>query len=103
MVSANGSIDQALGLAHNIPFLVGNITLYLQVHVLCTPSYNILLGHPFDVLTQSIICNYVDENQIITIINLNTGWKVTILTIPHGSFHFADQRVKKEPAQPQDF
>jgi len=73
MVSANGSIDQALGLAHNVPFLVGDITLYLQVHVLHAPSYNILLGHPFDVLTQSIIRNYVDKNQTITIIDLNTG------------------------------
>jgi hypothetical protein len=34
MMSANGSIDQSLGLACNVPFLVGDITLYLQVHIL---------------------------------------------------------------------
>ena len=90
MVSANGGIDQALRLACNVPFLVSNITLYLQVHVLCAPSYDILLGCPFNILTQSIIRNYMDKNQIITIIDLNTGQKVTILTILCGSFHFAD-------------
>ena len=44
MMSANGGIDQSLGLACNIPFLIGDITLYLQVHVLCNPAYDILLG-----------------------------------------------------------
>jgi len=97
MVSVNGSIDQALRLACNVPFLVSNITLYLQVHILCTPSYNILLGHPFDILTQSIIHNYADENQTITIIDPNTSWKATIPTIPRGSFRFADRHAKKEP------
>jgi len=90
MVSTNGSIDQALGLACNVLFLVSDITLYLQIHVLCALSYNILLGHPFNVLTQSIVRNYADENQIITIIDLNTGQKATIPTIPCGSFCFAD-------------
>jgi hypothetical protein len=44
MMSANGGIDQSLGLARNVPFLIGNITLYLQIHVLRNPTYNILLG-----------------------------------------------------------
>jgi hypothetical protein len=34
MMSANGGIDQSLGLSRNVPFLVGDITVYLQVHVL---------------------------------------------------------------------
>ena len=33
MVSANGGVNQSLGLACNIPFLVSNITLYLRVHI----------------------------------------------------------------------
>ena len=103
MVSANSGIDQALGLAYNILFLVSNITLYLQIYILHAPSYDILLGHPFNILTQSIIHNYMDKNQIITIIDLNIGQKATILTIPHGSFHFVDQHAKKEPTQAQDF
>ncbi len=44
MVSVNGGINQSLSLARNIPFLVGEITLYLQVHILSSPAYDILLG-----------------------------------------------------------
>ena len=44
MISANGGINKALGLARNVPFCIGDITLYLQVHVLRNPAYDILLG-----------------------------------------------------------
>ena len=86
MMSANSEIDQSLSLACNVPFLVGDITLYLQVHVLRNPAYNILLGQPFDVLTRSVVQNYLDENQTVTILDPNTGKKATVPTIPHGSF-----------------
>ena len=102
MMSANGGIDQSLGLARNVPFVVGDITVYLQVHILRNPAYDILLGRPFDVLTQSIVQNFADENQTIMIIDLNTRRKATILTIPQGSFRFADRRLKKNLAK-QDF
>jgi hypothetical protein len=96
MMSMNGGVDQLLGLARNVPFLVGDITLYLQVHILRAPAYDILLGRPFDILTQSIIRNYADENQTITIIDPNTNRKATVLTIPCGSFKFADRHIKKQ-------
>ncbi|KAG5347717.1 hypothetical protein C0989_011514, partial [Termitomyces sp. Mn162] len=51
MQSANGTMDQLLGLAHNIPCTIGDITIYLQIHVLWSPTYDILLGRSFDVLT----------------------------------------------------
>ena len=86
MVSVNSGVDQSLGLACNIPFLVGTITLYLQVHVLHAPAYDILLGCPFNVLTQSIIRNFSDKNQTITILNPNTGQKATVLTILCSTF-----------------
>jgi len=44
MQSANGIIDKSVGLAHNIPCHFGDITLYLQIHVICNPAYNILMG-----------------------------------------------------------
>jgi hypothetical protein len=44
MVSVNGGVDQSLGLAKNIPFKISEIMVYLQVHVLCQPAYDILLG-----------------------------------------------------------
>ena len=55
MMSANGGVDQSLGLARNVPFVVGDITIYLQVHILRNLAYDILLGWPFDVLTQFIV------------------------------------------------
>jgi hypothetical protein len=102
MMSANGGVDQSLGLARNVPFLVGDITLYLQIHVLRAPAYDILLGRPFDVLTQSVVRNYANENQTVTIKDPNTGRKATVPTIARGSFRFADRRPKKSPEQ-QDF
>ena len=101
-MSANGGVDQSLGLAQNVPFVVEDITVCLQIHILRNPAYDILLGRPFDILTQSIIQNFADENQTITIIDPNTRRKATIPTIPQGSFRFADRRPKKNPAE-QDF
>lgn len=45
MMSANGLSDMTLGIARNISFTVGEITLYIQFHILQSPVYNILLGH----------------------------------------------------------
>ena len=84
MQSANGIINKSLGLARNIPCRVSDITLYLQIHVICDPTYDILMGRPFDVLTQSIIRNYVNKDQTITIHNPNSGEVTTIPTIPRG-------------------
>ena len=33
MQSANGEIDETLGLAQNVPIQIGEITLYLQFHI----------------------------------------------------------------------
>src|ERR1700677_2427774 len=57
MQLANGSIDQSLGLARNVPCKLGPITLYLQIHVIRNPAYDILLGQPFDILTESTVQN----------------------------------------------
>jgi hypothetical protein len=105
MVSANGGIDQSLGLARNVPFIIGNLTLYLQVHVLRDPAYDILLGRPFDVLTQSVVRNFSNEDQTITILDPNTGKRATVPTIPRGTFRFAQRRTPQHKckAQQQDF
>ena len=84
MESANGSFDWSLGLARNVPFLIGTITLYLQVHVIRSPSYEILLGRPFDVLTESVVRNFTNEDQTITITDPNTGKQCTIPTFARG-------------------
>jgi hypothetical protein len=82
MQSANGGIDHSLGLAHNVPCEISNITLYMQIHIIRNPAYDILLRCPFDVLTESVIQNYRNEAQTITIRNLNSSCTATIPTIP---------------------
>jgi hypothetical protein len=99
MVSANGGVDQLLGLVCNVSFLVGNITLYLQVHILRSPAYDILLGRPFDILTQSVVCNYRNENQTITIKDPNSGKSATIPTVARGSHRFAERRARTHQQQ----
>jgi len=94
MESANGTFDWSLGLARNVPFLIGAVTLYLQVHVIRSPSYEVLLGRPFDVLTESIIRNYTNEDQTITMTDPNTGKQCTIPTFARGT---NKAQVKEQP------
>ncbi|KAF7328559.1 hypothetical protein MVEN_02543600 [Mycena venus] len=84
MQSSNGSITPSLGLARNVPFRIGDITLYLQVHVVRNTAYDVLLGRPFDVLTQSIVRNFANEDQTITICDPNSGKLATVPTVPRG-------------------
>ena len=101
MQSANSEIDEMLGLAQNVPIQIGEITLYLQFHIVRNPTYNILLGRPFDVLVESIIRNFKNESQTVTIHDLNTGKTVMVLTFmcgthPHTcrlSLDFCDLRI----------
>jgi hypothetical protein len=102
MVSANRGIDQSLGLAKNVPFKIGEIMVYLQVHVLRQPAYDILLGRPFDVLMESVVVNYSNKNQTITILGPNTRHKVTIPTVKHGSYRFSE-KCKQHAAKAADF
>src|SRR5215475_9185348 len=89
MESANRAREKSLGLSRNVPFTIGPMTLYLQVHVLQSPAYNILLGRPFNVLTQSVIRNFANADQTITIQDLNTGQVAIIPMIPQGKLkHF---------------
>jgi hypothetical protein len=85
MESANGTFDWSLGLARNVTFLIGTITLYLQVHIIRSPSYEILLGRPFDVLTESVIRNFNNEDQTITISDPNTDSQCTVPTFARGT------------------
>ncbi|KAI0964673.1 hypothetical protein AcW1_001441 [Taiwanofungus camphoratus] len=96
MQSANGSIDRSLGLVRNVSFQVGDIVLYLQMHVIRNPSYDILLGRPFDVITESVVKNFGNEEQTITIVCPNTSKVATIPTMPRG--HFEDLRNQGEVA-----
>ena len=83
MQSVNGQINHSIGLARNVPFMIGDIPFYLQVHILHVPVYDILLGHPFDILTKSVVQNFSNEQQSITIKDLNSDQVMTVPTCAH--------------------
>jgi hypothetical protein len=60
----------------------------LQIHVIWSPAYDILLGRPFDVLTESMVKNFANEDQTITIVDPNSRRTATIPTIPRGPPRF---------------
>ena len=91
MQSANGNTDWSLGLARNVPFTIGSVTLYMQVHIIGSPAYDILLGRPFDILTESIVRNFANEDQTVTITDPNTGKRYTVPTFARGRGHLFDQ------------
>ena len=80
MQSANGEIDEMLGLMRNVPIQISKIMLYFQFHIMRNPAYDILLGRPFDVLVESIVCNFENESQTVTIHDPNTGKTATVPT-----------------------
>jgi len=101
MVSANGNVNPSLGLARNVPFQIGSITFYMQVHVVRAASYEILLGRPFDILTESIVRNFANQDQTITIRDPNTGRRSTVPTLArtqkgHVCPHQHDKRNRED-------
>jgi hypothetical protein len=99
MESANGEVDESLGLARNVPFSIGPVTLFLQLHVVRSPAYDILLGRPFDVLTQSVIKNYQNEDMTLTIEDPNAHKVCTIPTLRRGPPRYSMKPTDKQ----QDF
>jgi hypothetical protein len=73
MESANRALEPTLGLAKNVPLIFGHIVVYLQVHIIREPAYKVLLGRPFDSVTESLVKNEKDGSQILTLTDPNTG------------------------------
>ena len=67
MQGANCSLEKTLGLAKNVPFWFGHITVYLQVHVIEKPAYKVLLGRPFNTITKSVVRNDRGGGQSINV------------------------------------
>ncbi|KXN90265.1 hypothetical protein AN958_04573 [Leucoagaricus sp. SymC.cos] len=84
MQSMNRQIMKTCGLAKNIHFNFGNITIYLQVHVMEQAPYRVLLDRPFDVITKSRISNSTERYQFISITDPNTGEHTLLSTYPQG-------------------
>lgn len=99
MQSANKQIEPTEGLAKNVPFEFNEITVYLQVHIIRNAAYKVLLGRPWEVLTQSKVENFSDGSQFVTLTDPVTGEKSmmrshdrgqppTILKRPQGEIPF---------------
>ncbi|KXN89045.1 hypothetical protein AN958_06396 [Leucoagaricus sp. SymC.cos] len=82
--SVNGQITKTCGLAKNVSFNFGNVTIHLQVHVIEQAPYRVLLGRPFDVITESQIINSTEGHQFISITDPNTGECTSLSTCPQG-------------------
>lgn len=97
MQSANGNCNLSLGLARNVPFLIESFTFYLQVHIIQSPAYEVLLGRPFDILTESVVRNYGNEDQTITITDPNTHKRLTVPTLPRSTRMLTKVCIPKNP------
>ena len=84
MQSANKQIERTLGLARNVPFKFGVITVYLQVHIINSAAYKVLLGRPFDALTQSGYQNNISGGMTMTIKCPNSSKRGTFITYTRG-------------------
>ena len=57
MQSVNGSLSRTCELARNVPFTLEGVTVLLQVHIMEKAPYTVLLGWPFDSITESRVIN----------------------------------------------
>src|SRR6266446_6734310 len=96
MQSAQGHVEPTLGLATDVPFTFGDLTVMLQVHIINKPSYKILLGQPFDALTRSTIQNEKDGSQMVTIIDLASDHRIVLPTYPRNQ---GTSRAVKEDSE----
>jgi hypothetical protein len=99
MESANKTLSKTLGLAKNVPFLFGTITAYLQVHVVESAAYKVLLGRPFDIITESLVKNAKDGSQSVTLTDPNTGERCVMHTHERGKVPTVLQRHFKPDFQ----
>ena len=99
MESANKTLEKTLGLAKNVPFVFGTITVYLQVHVIERAAYKVLLGRPFDTITESEVKNSKDGSQSLTLTDLNTGERCVMNTHERGKPPTVLQRPVRQDFQ----
>ena len=95
--SANRSVEKTLGLAKNMPFICGGITVYLQVHIMSSLAYKVLLGQLFDIITESLVENEKDSSQTLMLTDLNTGEQCVMHTYERGKVpEILKQAVKQD-------
>lgn len=97
--SANGGIERSLGMCRHVPFMVGGITIYLQVHVVPGAMYNILLGRPFMILVEAVLKDYQDGGQTLELKDPNSDLTIAIPTHGRGcpQFTAGSMQVSRAP------
>lgn len=105
MQSANGGVEKTCGLARNVPFIFGDVVVYLQVHILKRAPYKCLLGRPFEILTESVFASKRDGEVSLTLTDPFTGARCTIPTYARGSIQgkMAEKEAQGPSSKPQDF
>ncbi|KAJ8454616.1 hypothetical protein ONZ45_g19236 [Pleurotus djamor] len=80
MEAANHTTNKTKGLARNVRARIGNIQFYLQIQVVESAPYDILLGRPFHCLLSAVTTDYPNGRQDITITDPNSDRRLTIPT-----------------------
>jgi len=83
MESANGSRDRIMGLLPNLRVVIGECDFYLQVQVIESASFEMLLGRPFFTLAQASTRHFFSGDSHITLLDPNSAKAVTLPTRPH--------------------
>jgi len=84
MESASNHVERTLGVARNVPFDIGPVKLFLQVHILENPPYRVLLGKPFETLAATVIQTYEDGSSEIVVKDPNTKRIAVVPTYKRG-------------------
>ncbi|KIK52613.1 hypothetical protein GYMLUDRAFT_179964, partial [Collybiopsis luxurians FD-317 M1] len=80
MQDSHGGLGSTEGLAQNVPFTFGDITIYLQVHIQNWAPFHHLMGQPFDVLNTSKVKTFANGDSEVTITDPNSEQKCVITT-----------------------
>jgi hypothetical protein len=84
MQAANEEVQRTLGVARNVQFKFGGVTLYLQIHILRAAPYDVLLGRPFEILAETIVASKRNGDVNVTLSDPFTGKTSTLPTYPRG-------------------
>ncbi|KAF6741361.1 hypothetical protein DFP72DRAFT_1084366 [Ephemerocybe angulata] len=83
--SSNKTTSTTLGLARNVPIHCGNnVVAYVQLHIVQTAAYKMLLGRPFLSAMSAVSASKPDGTHTLTLTDPNNEGQVTIPTYPRG-------------------
>ena len=96
MQSANESRDLTMGMVENLPVTIGEVKVYLQIHVVKTAPFEVLLGRPFFDVTNCSEVSRKGGHHKIHIRNPATGNPYAFPTEPRPNIRLGLPQIKKE-------